>query len=101
MSENHPIFSRYPELKEFIRILRQEVQAIQRPPEQIVMDDNDVMKILKISKRTLQNLRSTGQIPYHCPGCGSKKFYLLSDILDWLKKSRVESIFESLKIKVK
>ena len=98
--ETHPIFQRYPELKEFLRILRHEIQQAQRPASEIVLDDQQVIEILKISKRKLQYMKSQKAIPYHTPKSGNRTYYLLSDILDWLKKHRVENISSQLKIKI-
>lgn len=97
--ELHPIFRRYTELQEFVRILRHEVQQAQRPANEIILNDQDVMKMLTISKRKLQYLKSNGEIPYHLPGTGGRSYYLLSDILEWLEKSRVDNLESQLKIR--
>ena len=97
--EVHPIFNRYPDLREFVKILRQEIQQAQRKPEEIIMDDDMVMKMLNISKRKLQYLKSSREITYHIPGKGIRTYYLLSDILEWIKKGRVENLPEKIKIK--
>lgn len=96
----HTIFQRYPDLKEFLRILQYEIQQAQRPANEIVLDDQKVMEILKISKRKLQYLKSQRVIPYHTPKSGNRTYYLLSDILDWLKTNRVENISAQLRIKI-
>jgi hypothetical protein len=93
------ILQKYPELKEFILILRHEIQQAQRPANEILLDDNDVMKMLKISKRKLQYLKSGGSIPYHTPAGGVRTYFLLSDILEWVKISRTESLNNNLKFK--
>ncbi len=92
------ILQKYPELKEFILILRHEVQQAQRPADEIILDDNDVLKMLKISKRKLQYMKSDGSIPFHTPTGGVRTYYLLSDILEWVKNSRTESISNNRKI---
>jgi hypothetical protein len=90
---DHTIFKRYPELKEFIHVLRHEVQQTQRPADEIILDDNDVMKTLKISKRKLQYLKADGVIPTHkLEPDSSRTYYLLGDILDILKKNRIDPI---------
>jgi hypothetical protein len=94
----HHIFNRYPELKEFIYILKFEIQQAQRPADEIILDDNDVLKMLKISKRKLQYMKADGSIPFHTPPGGVRTYYLLSDILLWLKQSRTESIPNKLRI---
>jgi hypothetical protein len=97
MQEN--IFIKHPELREFLHILRHEVQNAQRPAEEVILDDEDVMRLLKISKRKLQYLKSGLEIPFHVPASGSRTYYLLSDILAWLKKSRTESISNQIRVK--
>jgi hypothetical protein len=92
MYEDHPIFRRYPELREFVRILSFEVQQAQRPANEIILYDEKVMKMLGCSKRKLDGMRAEKLIPFHQPIPHSSYYYLLGDILDWLKKSRVESI---------
>lgn len=91
------LFIKHPELKELVSIIRQEIQQAQRPAEEVVLDDQDVMKMLKISKRKLQYLKAGLQIPFHTPAGGSRTYYLLSDILNWLKESRTESISNTRK----
>ena len=94
------IFERHPELRDFLYQIRREIQQAQRPADEIILDDQDVMRILKISKRKLQYLRADGVIPYHYfePG-GSRAYYLLADILRILKENRVDSISNRRKIK--
>lgn len=97
-TDNHPIFSRYSDLKEFVRILQYEVQQAQRPANEVILDDERVMKMLNISKRKLQYMKSGLEIPFHTPGNGNRTYYLLSDVLDWLKKGRIESISNSRRL---
>jgi hypothetical protein len=92
---------RSSDTKEFLRILRHEIQQAQRPANEIILDDEDVMRILKISKRKLQYLKAGLIIPHHRPDEGTRTYYLLSDILGWLNKSRIESISNNLKTKFK
>lgn len=92
------LLERYPFLKELIGIFRYEVQQAQRPANQVVLNDEDVLKMLKISKRKLQSMRSDNLIPFSRPIPKSACYYLLSDILEWLKKSRVEAV--NLRIKL-
>jgi hypothetical protein len=95
--EEHPILHRYPELKEFIRLMRQEVQNCQRPASEIILTDQDVMRMLRISKRKLDYMKANREIPYHQPKAHSSCYYLLGDLLNWLKKNRVESIYNERK----
>jgi hypothetical protein len=90
--DEHPILRRYPEFKEFLRLMRSEVQNSQRPANEIIYGDQDVMRMLKISKRKLDYMKANREIPFHQPRPHSSCYYVLSDILEWLKRSRVESI---------
>ena len=54
------------------------------------------MRILNISKRKLQYLKSSGEISYHLPEKGNRTYYLLSDILDWIKKAGLKACMEKL-----
>ncbi len=98
VTEKHPIFSRYGELKEFIRILQYEVQQAQRPANEIILDDDRVMKMLNISKRKLQYMKSGQEIAYHTPGEGNRTYFLLSDVLEWLRKGRTECLCTNRRI---
>lgn len=46
--------------------------------EKMWLDNQDVCKLLNISKRTLQYLRSTGKLPFSM--VGNKCFYKVKDI---------------------
>jgi hypothetical protein len=86
------------EFKEFLRLVRKEIQDAQRPASEIILDDEDVMRLLKISKRKLQYLKANSEIPYYHPRPGNRTYYKLSDILNWLNQSRVESLGNNRKI---
>jgi len=98
MSEEHAIFNRYPELKQFVHLLRYEVQQAQRPANEIVLDDETTMKILRISKRTLATMKAERTIPYSQERKGTPCRYLLSDVLDYVNKYRIESYENQRKI---
>ena len=89
--EDYVIFDRYPDLKELIRAFRHEMQQAQRPSNEVILDDVDVMKLLKISKRTLCTLRARHEIPFYQPRPHSSSYYILADILEWLNESKIES----------
>ncbi|MDE6069990.1 MAG: helix-turn-helix domain-containing protein [Alistipes sp.] len=48
------------------------------------MDNTEVCRLLHISKRTLQYLRSSGRLPYST--IGNKCYYKLEDVKDLLDK---------------
>ena len=52
------------------------------------LDNQDILTLLNISDRTLQNWRSKGYIPFHRVGRG-KIFYKESDLLLVLEKGKV------------
>ena len=58
------IFLKHPELKEFFYLIRYEIQQAQRPADEIILDDEDVMRHLKISKRKLQYLKADKSSQY-------------------------------------
>ena len=94
------IFLKHPELKEFFYLIRYEIQQAQRPADEIILDDEDVMRHLKISKRKLQYLKADKIIPIHFFDPGSPRtYYLLSDLLQILKENRIESIINEKRIK--
>jgi hypothetical protein len=98
MNDLHPIFNRYPELKEFTRLLRYEIQQAQRPADEIVLTDYEVMKTFKMSKRKLDYLKANREITYSQPIPRSTCYFTLADLLKWLEKGRIESISEQIKI---
>jgi len=81
------------DINELIHIFRYEVQNAQRPANEVILDDEDVMRILKISKRKLQYMKADRIIPYHTFDSNSPRtYYLLIDILGILKRNRTEPI---------
>jgi hypothetical protein len=97
--DSRTLFIKYPELKDFFYLFRKELQQAQRPADEIILDDEDVMRMLKISKRKLQYLKADCSIPYHTFDSSPRTYYLLSDILEQLKENRVESITNNKRIK--
>jgi predicted DNA-binding transcriptional regulator AlpA len=93
-----PLFRRYPELKEFFIMLQQQMQSLQRPANEIILSDQDVMKMLQISERKLDGMKAKRIIPFSQPIQRSSCYWLLSDILEWLKKSRKESLDNDCRI---
>jgi hypothetical protein len=60
------------------------IDQLARPPDQIILDDVQLREMLKMSKRSTAYLREKGLITYS--KVGSKIYYLLSDVLIFLKK---------------
>jgi hypothetical protein len=86
------LLKRYPEIKELIFIFRNDVQQSKRPANEVILNDQDVMKMLHISKRKLDYLKPRRIIPFSQPISRSSFYYRLSDILKWLEESGNESL---------
>ena len=91
MMEDHPILKKYPELIELVRVIKTEVQRNQRPANETILHDEDIMRILGVSKRKIEYMKANGEIPYFNPPM-QRDYYLLSDILNWLEKYKHETI---------
>ncbi|PXV59454.1 helix-turn-helix protein [Dysgonomonas alginatilytica] len=80
---------------ELLGELRKLLKARNRLNGENIYDNQDLCMMLKISKRSLQRLRSLGALPYM--QIGQKTFYLESDVLNYIqaqidnKKTRGES----------
>jgi len=82
-------FFRLPQWQELIRNIKYEIAQAQRPPDQIILDDPELCKTLKLSKRTIASLRADKEIAFHT--CGRRILYKLSDVLEYVDKNRVEA----------
>lgn len=63
-------------------------------PDNAWIDSDDVCSFLKISQRTLQRLRSSGNISYST--LGGKTYYTISEIRKMLEERRVRSCVDSV-----
>jgi|GEM_PF-6972023 len=88
---------RWPELKEFLADIDERVYKALRPAEEVILDEVDLCRILKISKRHSAKLRAERSITYH--KSGGKLYYKLSDVLQYATANRIPAISENLKIK--
>jgi hypothetical protein len=57
----------------------------QRISEDVILDNQDLLTILKISVRTLQRIRNSGKLPFHT--INRKNYYLKSDVEKYIKQS--------------
>lgn len=73
---------RTPELKELLLDIRHEISQLTRPAHEIILDEADAMKYLKVSRRTLANWRLYNILKSR--KIGGKIYYTLQDILDCL-----------------
>lgn len=105
--------ARFPELVEFLADIENVLHRSQLPPEAIIMDDFDVCKMLKISKRKLAQLRADRLIEFYRTGINreshsymksnsrkraGKIYYTLQNILDYLNRFKVKPITRSKKL---
>lgn len=52
--------------------------------DEILLDNQDLCLLLKVSKRTLQRFRSSGKLPYK--RIGKKTYYIESDVHKFIQK---------------
>ena len=52
--------------------------------DEVLLDNQDLCLLLKVSKRTLQRFRSSGKLPYK--RIGKKTYYLESDVHKFIQK---------------
>ena len=88
----------YPELAEILMHIDERIAAASCPPDQEIWDNKKLCKELSISVRTAAYLRSKKIIPFH--KVEGLLYYLKSDVLTMLKRNRVESLSNKLKIKL-
>lgn len=81
---------RLKEIEARIEDLKRELlrQKSEFDPETILLDSSDLMRWLKISRRTLQHWRSEAQISFI--QIDAKIFYTLADVKEFLSKHRRE-----------
>jgi hypothetical protein len=110
MSSNY--LERFPELKIFLHDLEERFLRSHLPPDKIILDDYDVMKMLKISKRKLADMRAKRQIKFHPTGKkpaefkaylngkyfivkgsrGGKNYYTLQGVMDYVESITVNPL---------
>jgi hypothetical protein len=74
----------YDKLLHRLDDLQKELSQKQRNPKEVIYDSADVMKVLNISKSTLQRMRDEGLIGFS--QIQNKFFYRQSDINEMLDK---------------
>jgi hypothetical protein len=75
----------YQALIERLDALNLKISARHQPkPEEIIFDNADALKILKVSRRTLQSWRTEGLISFS--QVGSKLYYTQKDISDFIQR---------------
>lgn len=74
----------YQELVSKIDNINQRLSAKDKEPKEKWLDNQELMQLLKISKRTAQHYRDSGMISFS--QVGNKIYYRLSDVEELLKK---------------
>ncbi len=82
-------FFRLPAWQELIQNIKYEIAQAQRPSDEIILNDSELSKTLKVSKRTIANLRADKEIAFH--KCGGRILYKLSDVLEYVDRNRVDA----------
>jgi hypothetical protein len=90
------LFRNNPDLREFIQALKYEILESLRPPDQQVIDDVDLRKMLKISKRTAANYRAQGLLDHY--RLGGKILYKLSDVFSAMEKNKIPGISSKVRL---
>jgi DNA-binding transcriptional ArsR family regulator len=73
----------FQELVNKLEAINNRLDAKEKEPKEKWLDNQELMLLLKISKRTAQHYRDTGLIPFS--QVGNKIYYKLSDVEDLLK----------------
>lgn len=73
-----------------IRVLLDEIKALKNQElRKLVLDDNDLVEILKVSRRTLATYRANGQLSFS--KINGRIFYTWDDIQEFLESHRVKA----------
>jgi hypothetical protein len=96
--ENSDLFKHRPEFIELVKIFRYEIQNAQRPANELIIDDADLQKLLKVCRRTTSNYRSQKLIDHAI--IGGKVFYLYSDVLKAFEKNKIPAIHNQLRFPI-
>jgi len=78
------------EIKEKLDSLTDVISDLSSPPEQIILNNQELPILLKVSKKTLQKWRDTGIISFS--KIGREIFYKLSDVIETLDAHRQERV---------
>lgn len=76
------IMDRFDILSQYINDVQKQRTAIDGEE---LLDNQDLLQMLKISQRSLQRYRSTGRLPYYT--ISGKLYYKLSDVHQFIRES--------------
>ena len=74
----------FEQLKSMLDAINNRLTAKEKEPKEIWLDNQEMMQMLKISKRTAQHYRDSGMISFS--QVGNKIYYKLSDVEELLKR---------------
>lgn len=74
----------FEQLKSMLDAINNRLSAKEKEPKEIWLDNQEMMQMLKISKRSSQHYRDSGMISFS--QVGNKIYYKLSDVEDLLKR---------------
>lgn len=75
----------YKELISRLETLSKQLSTKQKDPKEVIFDSQEVMRLLNLSKSTLQKLRDDGHIGFS--QVGGKFFYRQHDINEMIEKN--------------
>ena len=90
------LYLKFPELKQFLNDIEERQMRASRDPQEVILDDVDFCALLKISRRKSAEIRAKREIRYY--KSGGKIYYLLSDVLAYIKRNAIPSIYEQSKL---
>jgi hypothetical protein len=96
--KNVPDFKKNLTAKEVSDLFFQALEEVSRPANERILTDAQLCQLASVSKRTTADWRSKREIAYH--KVNGTIFYLLSDVLDMLRKHRIEPHYSKLNIKL-
>ena len=76
------IITRFDMLSDHIEELKKKHNSIDG---EVLLDNQDLLQMLKISNRSLQRYRSIGKLPYYT--ISGKLYYKLSDVHQFIRES--------------
>ena len=74
----------FEQLKSMLDAINNRLTAKEKEPKEIWLDNQEMMQMLKISKRTAQHYRDSGMISFS--QVGNKIYYKSSDVEELLKR---------------
>jgi hypothetical protein len=73
-----------------LHAVRQVLENVNKPPDQVILDDVDLCNLLKFSKRTSPYWRERGEITYS--KLGGKIYYRLADVLSLIERNELHAV---------